>query len=132
VSLQQITNKISSKNLFLLDSLGALLSAILLGVVLVSFENEFGMPQKVLNMLSYTAIILSIYSFICFLKNSVNWRPYLKIIAIVNLLYCCLTMGLLIYFYQKLTVLGVFYFVIETLVITILAIIELKKANATF
>jgi hypothetical protein len=41
-------------------------------------------------------------------------------------------MGLLIYFYQKLTVLGVFYFVIEILVITILAIIELKKANATF
>jgi hypothetical protein len=62
MSLQQITNKISPKNLFLLDSLGALLSAILLGVILVSFENAFGMPQKTLYTLSYTAIIFSIYS----------------------------------------------------------------------
>jgi hypothetical protein len=128
MSFPLIPNNINPKKLFLIDSIGALLSAILLGLVLARFENIFGMPPKTLYALSFIACIFSIYSFLCFSGKIENWRPYLKIIAIANLLYCLLTIGLIIYFYQKLTVLGLIYFVLEIIIITILAMIELKTA----
>lgn len=123
-----LINKISPKQLFLVDSLGALLSALMLGVVLVRFESTFGMPQKTLYLLSSIACIFFIYSSLCFLYTAENWRRYMKIIAITNLMYCCLTMGLVIYLYQKLTVTGVIYFILEIIVILILVTIELKIA----
>jgi len=112
-----------------MDSLGALLTAIVLGLIFTRFENAVGMPQKVLYPLSFIACIFSIYSLFCYLIKIENWRPFLKIIAIANLLYCCLTIGFIFYLYQKLTVLGFIYFVLEIIIVTILAIIELKTAS---
>lgn len=123
-----MVNKINPRNLFLADSLGALLSAILLGLVLARFESIFGMPQKVLYVLSSIAFVFCIYSFLCFLLLKENWRPFLKIIGIANLLYCFLTLGLVIYLYQELTVLGITYFALELIVILVLISIELKTA----
>lgn len=114
------------RKLFLVDSLGALLSAILLGLVLARFEPTFGMPQNVLYVLAVIPCIFSIYSFFCFFKNIRKWQLYMKIIAIANMLYCCLTLSLMMYFYQKLTVLGLLYFGLEIIVVVVLAFIELK------
>ena len=50
-----ILNKINPKKLFLIDSLGALISAVMLGLVLTRFEHIFGMPQNVLYFLSFIA-----------------------------------------------------------------------------
>lgn len=130
MSFQQILNKINPKKFFLIDSIGALLSAFLLGVVLTRFEDTFGMPQKVLYWLSFMACVFSAYSFFCYIGIKGNWKPYLKIISVVNLLYCCLTMTLVIYFFQKLTVPGMLYFILEIIVVTILALIELKMASS--
>ena len=58
-----------------------------------------------------------------------NWKPYMKIIAVANLMYVCLTAGLIVYLYQKLTILGLTYFVLEIIVVIILAILELKTAS---
>lgn len=116
------------KKLFLIDSLGALLSAFLLGVVLVSFESTFGMPRKVLYFLSITACTFAIYSYMSYLLIKENWKPYLKIIAFANLLYCCLTIGLIFYLNQKLTTFGLIFFLSEVIVIITLVIIELKIA----
>ena len=128
MSFQQLLTKIDPKRLFLIDSLGALLSAIMLGFVLARFENTFGMPQKVLYLLSIIAFIFSVYSLLCFLGKIENWRPYMQVIAVTNLLYCCLTIVFTIYMYQRLTVAGLVYFVLEIIVVTILAITELKTA----
>jgi hypothetical protein len=117
------------RKLFLIDSLGALLTAILLGFVLARFEPVFGMPKKVLYILSFIACIFFIYSFLCFLGKVENWRRYLKIIAVANLLYCCLTIVLAIYFFQKLTIPGLIYFALEIVVVTVLAIIELRSCR---
>ncbi|AQG79762.1 hypothetical protein [Spirosoma montaniterrae] len=57
-----------------------------------------------------------------------SWKPYLRLIAIANLLYCGLTAGLMIYFYQRLTVWGLAYFVAEIIVVAGLALVELKTA----
>ena len=120
---------LTQKKILLIDSLGALLSAFMLGVVLVRFESTFGMPRKVLYFLSIIACILATYSFICYLLIKENRKPYLKIIACANLIYCCVTAGLTIYFNSVLTNWGFTYFLCEVAVIITLAIIELKSAS---
>ena len=120
---------LNQKKLFLIDSLGALLSAFLLGVVLVRFESSFGMPRNVLYFLSITACTMSIYSFMNYLLIKKNRKYYLKIIAYINLLYCCLTLGLALYFNKELTTLGLIYFLSELTVIITLVIVELKSAS---
>lgn len=120
---------IPPQKLFLVDSLGALLSAILLGLILARFEKIFGMPQNVLYILAVIPCIFTVYSFLCFLSKTAHWRPLMKIIAIANLLYCCLTAGLMVYFYQKLTVLGLIYFILEIIIVISLAFIEWKTAS---
>jgi len=116
------------KKLFLLDGLGACLTAFLLGVVLTAFNEYFGMPQKTLTILALIALVFAFYSFFCFFFIGNNWKPFLKIIAAANLLYCCLTTALVIYFYTQLTFLGVSYFLAEIVVVCGLAFVELRRA----
>lgn len=125
-----LTNITSSpKHIFLLDGLGALLSAFLLGVILTSFEPIFGMPLKVLYGLAALACLFAVYSFWNYVRFKENWRPYLRGIAIVNLLYCGLTAALVIYFRQELTMWGVLYFLLEMLIIIALATLEFNAAK---
>lgn len=119
---------IPPKKLFLIDSLGALFSALLLGVVLVNFESAFGIPKNVFYFLALIASLFLFYSSLCYFFLKENWKPYLITIAAGNLLYCCLTVGVLFYFYETITVLGMLYFIGEVAVILMLAIVELKSA----
>ncbi len=123
---------VKPKKLILIDSLGALLSAFLLGVILVRFESSFGMPRKILYFLAMTASAMAIYSFVSYLVIKENRKPYLKIIACTNLVYCCITAGLPMYFCKELTHLGLLYFLSEITIIITLAIIELKSASKHF
>lgn len=125
--IRQLTLK--PKTLFLVDSLGALLTAFLLFAVLRTFDEYFGMPQATLTYLSIIAALFCLYSISCFFLLTDNWRPFLKTISIANLIYCCLTMGLVIYYYRSLTILGVTYFVVEVAIICVLVFVELKTAN---
>ena len=132
MSLPQFTNILMAKprQLFLIDALGALLSAFLLGVVLVTFEPIFGMPVDVLYCLALVAVVFAVFSFFYYLWNPKNWPSFLKIIAISNVIYCAVTMGLVIYLYAQLTALGVLYFILEVLVILSLVRVEWKVADA--
>lgn len=125
----EMLGKIKPRNLFLIDSMGALISAALLGLVLANLEGFFGMPRKVLYPLAFIACGFALYSMLCFLTQPKNWRLYLKIIAIVNLLYCCLTLGLVIERRAELSLWGCLYFVGEVAVVLTLAIVELKMSK---
>jgi hypothetical protein len=122
--LTKITS--NPKLVFLLDCLGALLSAFLLGVALPSFQPIFGMPHNVLYGLAALACLFAIYSFWNYSWFKENWRPYLRGIAIVNLLYCGLTAAMVIYFRQELTKWGLLYFLQEMVVIIVLVMLEFK------
>lgn len=113
------------KRLFLIDGLGALLTAFILFKILAGFEEVFGMPQKVIYLLSLVPFIYAIYSFCCYFFIRTRWRVYLKAIAIANILYCWLTTALVVYFYQSLTVLGLTYFLSEVIIIVSLVRKEL-------
>lgn len=121
---------ITPKKLFLLDGIGAIATAFTLGVIFPSFEKYFGLPKTVAYLLSAIAVIFAIYSFTCFKVVSNNWKPYLKGIATVNLSYCFLTAGLITHYFSKLSTLAILYFVLELLIIIILAIIEFRTSKS--
>ena len=116
--------KINQRNIFLIDGLGACVSALFLGVLLVELEAHFGMPRMVLYYLAGLAGLFAIYSLTCHFRKPHNWQPFLMAIIIANLLYSCLTTGLVIYFIEPLTNLGLAYFVLEVIIIWIIVWLE--------
>jgi hypothetical protein len=125
--IQQIISQLAKtpKKIFLIDAIGAFLTALLLFAVLRTWNEYIGMPKKTITILSAIALIFCFYSTFCFLINNRNRRFFLKIIIVSNLLYCCLTLGLLIYNFQKMTIIGVIYFGVEIIIISVLIFIEL-------
>jgi hypothetical protein len=105
------------KKLFLIDGLGAFLTAFILFVILRTFNEYIGMPKYILTLLSIIALVFCVYSFSCFFFLNKNRKPFLLINSIANMLYCCLTLGLIIYYFPQLTILGLTYFLLEILVI---------------
>lgn len=137
--IQQIINQLAKtpKKIFLIDAVGAFLTAFLLFAVLKTWNQYIGMPKKTLTILSAIALVFCFYSTFCLFINNGNWKLFLKIIAVSNLLYCCLTLGLLIYYFHELTIIGITYFTGEILIICVLifveqAILKSIKQNAEF
>ena len=117
------------KTLFLIDSLGAILTALFLFVIMRLFNEYFGMPKAVLTYLSVVAACLCIYSTTCFFKLKDNWTPFIMGISIANLLYCILTISLIIFYDPLLTIIGTTYFLLEVAIICGLVYIELNVAT---
>lgn len=122
---QNFINKliINPQLIFLIDAIGALVTAILL-IGIAQLEQYFGMPSIVLYILSGIAFCLFIYSISChrFIKS--NWKPYLGIIIICNIIYSILSIGLIYKHYEKLTELGMIYFILELIIIGVIVIVE--------
>ena len=117
------------KKLFQIDGLGAILSAILLGIILVRFERFFGIPVSTLYFLASLPIFFAIYDFYSYFRIDKNLGKYLKIIGITNLIYCFLSIGLAVFHREEITNLGWAYILIEILIVSSLAIIELGVAK---
>jgi len=119
-------NKLTThpKRLFLLDGFGAFLTAFVLFAILRRFNEYVGLPPSTLSLLSLIAIIFCFYSISCFFLVSDNWQPFIRIISMANLLYCCLTIGVVIYYNQSLKVVGLVYFLAEIIVVCTIAFVE--------
>ena len=117
------------KKLFLIDGLGALVTAFLLSQVLARFESVFGMPREILWVLAGMAGCFAVYSFLCHLFIEENGKPYLKGIAVANTVYCITTLGLVIYLNESLTYLGLAYFIGEIIILLILVRLEFSVAG---
>lgn len=122
-------SNLSFKKLFLIDGIGAMFTALLLGQVLARFESVFGMPKHILYVLAGIAGCFALYSFLCSTLLKENWGPYLRGIAISNTLYCITTLGLVIYLNASLTGLGIAYFIGEIIVVMLLVSIEFRFLN---
>jgi len=130
-ALEKWTNQFvkKPKTLFLMDSIGAFLTALILFAVLRNFNHYFGMPKTILTLLLAIAVCLCMYSAACFLLLKEKWPLYIRIISFANLLYCVLTVILLFIYYEQLTALGLIYFLGETAIILLLVYIELRAAT---
>jgi hypothetical protein len=119
------------KTIFIVDGFGALVTAFLIFAILRTFNDYIGMPQATLTYLSLIAVIFCLYSTTCFFLLKDNWRPFLRVIIIANLLYCFLTVGLAISYHQSITAIGTTYFLTEIIVVSGLVFVELKTLNAS-
>jgi hypothetical protein len=115
------------QRILLIDSFGAFISALLL-VILAYNQDIFGMPGEMLQLLFPIPVLYSIFSLLTYKFVKKNWPVFLKIIAIANLAYCGLTLLITAVHFDKLTKIGVTYFVLEIIVIAILAIVECRIA----
>lgn len=131
MSILQALKKTSlnPKKLFVIDGLGALVSAFSLGIVLVKLESVFGIPKKTLYFLAFIPCVFALFDLYCYFKNNGNFAVGLKIIAFANLLYCCLSIGFAFYHHQKLTTLGWLYIIIEIAIVASIAYVELRAAR---
>lgn len=112
--------------LFLIDSLGALGSAIMHGIILRHFHQLIGIPQRTLLYLAIVALLFSMYSMLCFILKPKNWQTHLKRIGFANIGFCLVTLIVLAIFKTEVTRLGIAFFMVEILIIFILAIYELR------
>ena len=117
--------ELNPKKLFLIDGFGAILSAFLLGVVLVKFEEIFGIPTSVLYFLATIPIFFVIYDVFCYQKY-LKIGLLLKGIAVLNMLYCCVSIGLISYHFSSITILGWTYVIVEIILVSFLAMIEFR------
>ena len=118
---------LSYRSLFLIDGVGALVTALLLSQVLARFEDIFGMPRQVLFVLAGIAACFAVYSISCHFLIKEQWRPYLRGIALANMTYCLSTLVLVLYLNRSLTWLGIAYFLGEIVLVMTLVAIEMKK-----
>jgi hypothetical protein len=116
--------QIDNRKIFLLDGLGAFASAILLVLLLANLESLFGLPKSTVYSLSIPAFALMVYSLSCYLMKPKNWRLLLKVVAIANILYCLLTIATLFWFSDRITIIGLMYFIGEIAIILFIVGLE--------
>ena len=120
---------VNPKTLFLIDSIGAFLTALFLLLILKQFNEYFGMPTTELTRLSVIVICFCVYSTACFLFLKGRWAKFLTVIAFANLSYCTLTIGLIVKYYPILTIIGITYFLAEIVIICGLCYVEFNVAS---
>lgn len=75
---------VNPKKVFLADAFGAMISAFLLGFVLVELYYYFGIPVAVLYFLAVLPCLFAMFDFYCFFSSIKNFDVFLKAIAIMN------------------------------------------------
>lgn len=105
-----------------------MLSAFLLGVVLVELEGIFGIPRPTLYFLALLPCLFAMYDFYCYQKQEGNIGACLIGIAFLNITYCFLSLGLAIYHYHEISYLGWIYILLEIMVVLLLSMLEIHTA----
>lgn len=118
------------RNLFLLDSIGATVSGLLMFIFVRPNIELFGIPHELTLYLAILALVYASFSGYCYLKN-VTWASLgFQIIATANLGYCTLLFTLLLVFRNDITTFGWIYFLLEIIIIGVLALWEFKVAKS--
>jgi len=111
--------------IFLIDGMGALLSAILLCVVQY-YKEVFGVPDAMFQLLIPFQVLFACYSFTCLLSKSGKQKILLTVIIICNVLYALYSLLLVYLNADQLSTIGIIYFMLEILVILLLVSLELR------
>jgi hypothetical protein len=129
--IKSMINKLiaNPKHLFLIDALGALITAATLTIVAIQFPDFFGLPSQILFALAGIAFTFSIYSFSCYYFFPGNWRRFLVAIILANTFYIVVTIALVLNFFSSVTTWGLLYFAAEMLVIGCLIYVERKALH---
>lgn len=121
--------KLSFKQVFLLDAIGALVSAVILLVVVANLQYVFGLSYYTIYLLAAIAGVYFVYSISCYLLLHKNHVAFLKAISVLNLLYSALILVLLYQHYQQLTSIGIYYMIGDATLVFSIAAMEYKRAT---
>lgn len=116
------------KNIFLIDGIGAVITALMLAFVLPRFG--IGLPSPILEALAIVAAFFGLYSLGCFLAKATR-LVWLTLIIAANTIYCAVTAVVVVLFFGQLNIFGVLYFSGEILVIMILVVFEIKVLKSS-
>ena len=115
--------------LFLLDGIGATLSAALLLLLHFVFQVTNGLPPLIVYALGAAALFLSAYSLTCsWLLRRCHAR-YLRVIALLNGTYLLTVCILLVLYCSRLHPILIICFILESVVLGFLIYLELKVTN---
>jgi hypothetical protein len=117
--------------ILLIDGIGAIVSALFLGVVLTALQPYVGMPRPVLVALAAVALAYSAYSIDGYHRRPDEWRRRVRVISTLNLAYCAVTLALVAAFWTQLTLVGAAYFLGEIFAIGVLVVVERRLLAAT-
>ncbi len=120
--------KLSIRKIFLIDGIGAVITLLMLTLVLVQYKDLVGMPVNILYVLGAIAGCFAVYSFSCYMSPQRHLPTLLLGIATANALYCLSTFVLVIYLWQKLSWLGIAYFLGEIALLIGLVWVERSSA----
>ena len=110
--------------MFVVDALGALISAMLLGFVLPVYKDVFGIPLSTLNVLAIIPMGFVFYDLsVYFFTRSIK-RLHLRMIAVLNILYCVVSLAYVINDMDEVTLLGWTYIIGEVLIVLGIAVYE--------
>lgn len=119
-----ILNFIKTPNqVFFIDALGAFISSIFL-LIIYQLEGLFGMPKRLLLLLSIIALGMFLISTFCYFFVKTKWKIFLKIIVLFNSTYLLLSFLLIVFNFDFITWLDVTYFSLELLVLASIISIE--------
>ena len=115
------------KNIFLVDAIGAFITAMLVYFVVGGLPDIFGLEPKICKTLGYIAFGFFIYSILnhLFVPKTKYFRIRLAIIVILNLAYCLFTLSY-VFGNEELTTIGRFYIIIEILIVLLVVGFETR------
>lgn len=119
------------KIVFLIDGIGAFVSALLLFILLIFFQEETGIPVAVLKILIVVAVCYFCFSMFCyFVIQKTLARRMLKVLIVLNFLYCAASLAVVLFFWNELAVPGKIYLLLEVLVLLFLIHFEKKQLDS--
>ncbi len=114
---------LSGRSVFLLDGIGALISAIFTGLVLPRLYHWTGLPPSVAYAMVIFPLVYSSYSFGCYLFLKTTKRVMLIAIIIANLFYCFVS-TVIIFILPSLTMWGSLILLAEIVIVLGVVAIE--------
>lgn len=112
------------KQWFIIDGVGASISALLFLTVLWNYQEFFGISKEVLILLVVPPVLFSIYDALCWFGRGQFAPRALRIIAMANLAYIGFSLSLMLLHLEEITTWGVRYLVGEMIVVFILYLFE--------
>ena len=117
------------KKLFLLDAIGAFLTATFIGVIMRNNLGTFGLPTQEAVVMTFIAYSFFCFSGICYLFVKNKQYKYIFIIATANSLYVLLSFFIFFNHFKDLTPFGIMYLLSEMATIILLVTLEFSIAK---
>ena len=114
------------KNIFYLDTVGAFFSTLGLMILKKFLSNYFGFSEYAYLILIGMGVLLFLYSCLCSFILIKTKNHLIKLLPILNILYCAISCLCIFVFIDNISLWGIIYFSLEIWIILTLVYFEFK------